>query len=444
MNDLVYALQLYLYNQSIISYSSDSRNKNAGMIYMSRIGTDRIRHRTIQNRRLSFSQNDQNRCHLQHFLGASRNPGALPTSSANLPGLQNDALHGASSRGGAENGLKRCRLRRFSRAGAVADGQWMMDAETSDAESSKLTKTSTAIETAQKVQEVLKLIANTNGGLKISNEARLEVDGLIEALSAEALTEDGRGKDPIDAEAIFGFYDVAYVSVGADQVGQPAGGRFRSPLGRFLFKTIGLEQNLFKPNRIENRVAFTLLGCLPGEVTLEGTFAPLEGNNDGRTVEASFGPPGISVASGPKLRIGPKSKVVLSTTYLDDKVRLGKGSRGSLFVFKKKSAEQAEIDHRRWRVGGLAIAIMLATALWLGIYGVHQLKTTNTFLFSCSVVAASLMSLAMAYILRDGGIAAEDADLPDDSIALLTEEQKSFLSRGRADGGKKSENVFNI
>jgi hypothetical protein len=42
MNDLVYALQLYLYNQSIISYSSDSRNKNAGMIYMRTFITSEI------------------------------------------------------------------------------------------------------------------------------------------------------------------------------------------------------------------------------------------------------------------------------------------------------------------------------------------------------------------------------------------------------------------
>ena len=52
----------------------------------------------------------------------------------------------------------------------------------------------------------------------------------------------------------------------------PASGAFRSKLGRLIFKTEGLEQNLVEPNFVENRVAFELFGCLPGEVKLRGTF----------------------------------------------------------------------------------------------------------------------------------------------------------------------------
>ena len=33
--------------------------------------------------------------------------------------------------------------------------------------------------------------------------------------------------------------------------------------------------------------------------------------------------------------MGVKSSVVLSTTYLDEKVRIGKGSKGGLFVFTR-------------------------------------------------------------------------------------------------------------
>jgi hypothetical protein len=40
-------------------------------------------------------------------------------------------------------------------------------------------------------------------------------------------------------------------------------------------------------------------------------------------------------------RIGPPSEVELKTTYLDDRVRLGKGSRGSLFVFSRGGAADA-------------------------------------------------------------------------------------------------------
>ena len=56
------------------------------------------------------------------------------------------------------------------------------------------------------------------------------------------------------------------------------------------------------------------------------------------------------------------------------------------------------------------------------------------------MIAASLISLAMAYILRDGGIVAEDADL--DIGDELTEEQRAFLTKRRADGRDKGENVF--
>jgi hypothetical protein len=46
------------------------------------------------------------------------------------------------------------------------------------------------------------------------------------------------------------------------------------------------------------------------------------------------------------------------TTYLDQRVRLGKGSRGSVFVFTRKSAEQGERDRKRWSVGGLAVGLL--------------------------------------------------------------------------------------
>lgn len=289
--------------------------------------------------------------------------------------------------------------------------------------------------TSELARALLTLVANSDGGNALSMDDRRRADADIERLESEQVSAR-----TCEDERIFGYYEVSYVSVGANQVGNPAGGRFRSPLGRFLFRTIGLEQNLFAPNRIENRVAFTVLGCLPGEVTLEGTFAPVEGVDDGRTVKASFDSPGISVGGGPKLRIGPKSSVILSTTYLDDSMRLGKGSRGSLFVFTRKSAEQHARDLRRWSVGGLAIAIMLLTGLGLGIYAIHQLKTSQEFFYSITIVGASLISILMAYVLRDGGIVAEDADLEE--VGELTPEQKDFLTRGRADGQNKGENVF--
>lgn len=48
----------------------------------------------------------------------------------------------------------------------------------------------------------------------------------------------------------------------------------------------------------------------------------------------------IALAAVAGLVAGPPSSVQLSTTYLDDKVRLGKGSRGSLFVFARGGAAE--------------------------------------------------------------------------------------------------------
>ena len=48
-----------------------------------------------------------------------------------------------------------------------------------------------------------------------------------------------------------------------------------------------------------------------------------------------FQPPCLHLGDDIDLAIGPKSSVVLTTTYLTPEVRIGKGSRGSLFVFTK-------------------------------------------------------------------------------------------------------------
>ena len=58
---------------------------------------------------------------------------------------------------------------------------------------------------------------------------------------------------------------MAYVSTGKKQIGNPAGGGYRSGLGAFLFRTIGLEQCLYEPNVVVNRVAFLIFGLIPGE-----------------------------------------------------------------------------------------------------------------------------------------------------------------------------------
>lgn len=89
------------------------------------------------------------------------------------------------------------------------------------------------------------------------------------------------------------------------------------------------------------QVGFRLLGLLAGSIGLRGR---LEAVTDGGLddVKVQFDPPQLSFAGGIHLRIGPASSVQLKTTYLDSRVRLGLGSRGSLFVFRRGGQSDRE------------------------------------------------------------------------------------------------------
>ena len=55
-------------------------------------------------------------------------------------------------------------------------------------------------------------------------------------------------------------------------------------------------------------------------------------------VQVNFEPPRLSLAGGIDLAIGPKSQVKITTTYLTPQVRIGRGGRGSAFIFTKGGA----------------------------------------------------------------------------------------------------------
>ena len=276
------------------------------------------------------------------------------------------------------------------------------------------------------VAEVLAAVADTDSGRDVTDEQREATDACIARLERIGATQVPRA---LENPKIFGDYDVSYVSTGKKQIGNPAGGRFRGGLGAALFRTIGLEQNIYEPNVVVNRVAFLVFGLIPGEVVLDGTFVPLTsdlideggvatqsedgvdakkpgpppsvvseetknarsgdgpdasrrfvtkrelenvGVDDGMTIRAFFDPPRITLGGLPSFSVGPKSSVVLSTTYVDDAIRLGKGSRGSLFVFTRKTPERAERDRARWRVGGAGVSVMLACTVGLFAFAVQR------------------------------------------------------------------------
>ena len=131
---------------------------------------------------------------------------------------------------------------------------------------------------------------------------------------------------------------------------------------------------------------------------------------DGMTVRARFESPRITLGGLPAFSVGPKSSVVLSTTYLDEDVRLGEGQPRVALRFARKSAAQAERDRARWKVGGFGVSVMLACTAALVFFAVRRFRAGGVTELAVVTAAAALASAALALVMRQGGIVAEDAD----------------------------------
>jgi len=271
------------------------------------------------------------------------------------------------------------------------------------------------------VDRVLRAVAGSDGGVALTPAKRDEVDALLQALGDRCGV--AQRPRPLGDPLLFGDYEVAYTSPSRapGERGQPAGGRFRGRVGRLLFRTTGVFQSVLplpagegqegkkaRPGKEEegenaapgaavalavNKVSFKLFGLIPGYVGLRGLCYPCarpgagrpatarevagldaDAAGEGSTVRVRFERPVLSL--GPwAARIGPPSGVVLTTTYLDERVRLGKGSRGSLFVFARGGAASdagmsAVGTEKASGAGRAAIVLMIAAmvaggaALW--------------------------------------------------------------------------------
>eukprot|EP00850_Spirogloea_muscicola_P007648 SM000039S14478 [mRNA] locus=s39:348514:349899:- [translate_table: standard] len=172
------------------------------------------------------------------------------------------------------------------------------------------------------IDELLTLVAGTDRGAATSPTVRERAAALIEELERCGMPE------PLQSPLIFGEWDVVYTSSPT-----AAGGGYRSAAGRLLLRFHELVQGIAPPDRVTNRVSFAVLGLLQCAVVLQGKF---EGE-DSRWVKVDFEPPQLTL--GPlHFTYARTSTVRLSTTYLDERLRLGRGSRGSVFVFARRPA----------------------------------------------------------------------------------------------------------
>ncbi|GJP52072.1 hypothetical protein CLOM_g11177 [Closterium sp. NIES-68] len=176
-------------------------------------------------------------------------------------------------------------------------------------------------EASELVDKLLSMVNDTDRGAAMSDEGRAAVTAIVEQLEAVGLEE------PLKSPLVFGAWEVAYTS-------RPtaAGGYYRSIIGRKLPRSKDLVQTIYPPNGVDNLVEFDALSLIPGSISLKGKFEPL----DNKWVRAVFEAPNLAL--GPlKFSYGGESSVRLSVSYLDERVRIGRGSQGSIFVFARRT-----------------------------------------------------------------------------------------------------------
>ena len=119
-------------------------------------------------------------------------------------------------------------------------------------------------------------------------------------------------------------------------------------------------------------------------------------------MQVSFERPEL-VLPGLALRIGPTSSVTLTTSYLDGAVRLGKGSRGSKFVFLRggeadAAGENCACSHCLRRML-LACTLAIGEAMHAGMEAVGLSSTTW---WGAAVLAAAVTMLAWGVVAAFG------------------------------------------
>ncbi|XP_030449166.1 probable plastid-lipid-associated protein 8, chloroplastic [Syzygium oleosum] len=170
------------------------------------------------------------------------------------------------------------------------------------------------------VASILSKVLQSDGGVSLEKEEHKQVAEVAQELHKYCVSQ------PVKSPLIFGEWEVVYCS----NPTSPGGG-YRSALGRVFFRTKEMIQALEAPDTVRNKVSFSALNFIDGEVSLKGKLKAL----DDRWIRVIFEPPKLKVGEM-EFQYGGESEVKLQITYIDDFIRLGKGSRGSLFVFWRR------------------------------------------------------------------------------------------------------------
>lgn len=210
---------------------------------------------------------------------------------------------------------------------------------------------------------------------------------------------------------------------------KPVGGKWLRGLAQVLLTTRRTLQHLLPPNKKDSVAqavnvislsAFKDLFCI--HVILQGDAHAMSeqersdiahkrstpGSLSLRTVRVDFDPPRIVLGRLLNLAIGPPSSVILDTPYCDHRVRLGKGSRGSWFIFDRCFDDEAEEWKERIARPPLrksrALAVLTA-CLGVGVAGCRAKgiawRAGGAALSIASLLSAILISFSSGGIERD-------------------------------------------
>lgn len=190
-------------------------------------------------------------------------------------------------------------------------------------------------------------------------------------------------------------------------------------------------------------VAFKLFGLFGGAVGLRGKVVPIaagEPHGQGRTagdqdtVRVLFEPPVLSLGNALHFRIGPPSSVQLQTTYLDERVRLGLGSRGSVFVFVRggdaDAAGMADVGMASSTRAGLA-SLMAAFATVAA--GGWALFTTQQPVFQILAGLMWLIAAALAIVVWQGGVIRDEVQIAETQALQLKMIEQRRAAAAQAD-----------
>ncbi|KAM0916918.1 hypothetical protein ACQ4PT_009921 [Festuca glaucescens] len=172
---------------------------------------------------------------------------------------------------------------------------------------------------AELVDSILSKVKGTDRGVLLPKEGHEEVADVALQLGKYCIDE------PVKSPLIFGEWEVVYCSVPTSP-----GGIYRTPIGRLVFKTNDMVQVVEAPDIVRNNLSLSVFG-LDGAVSLKGKLNVL----DSKWIQVIFEPVELKVGSL-GFQYGGESEVKLEITYVGEKIRLGKGSRGSLFVFLRQ------------------------------------------------------------------------------------------------------------